>query len=269
MHELIFLGTGCPNDSRQRGEASIFFDGLLMDCGDGCADKLINLNLIDNIQAILITHLHSDHIKDIAKLLSFIALNSTELKTINLFSPPGLSKILDKYTNMSELLSYLSEKISIELHEGLIENKCIGDKIISAYEMNHHVEDYGYLIEFDGAKLFYTGDTRKCTIQIKADYVIHDSMATESEKGIVDDTGHSTAGDAALFAKEVDAKVLFLTHINDDWISNNDALINEAKMHFKGKIYIAEDLARFSLKSKSELHSSLRNGKEIIKKDKI
>ena len=269
MHELIFLGTGCPNGSKQRGEASIFFDGLLLDCGNECADKLVSLNLINNINSILITHLHSDHIGDIGRLLSIIALNSTRLKTINLFSPPGFSKIVDKYTNISEILSYFSEKIHIELHEGLIKNKYIGGKIISSYEMNHNVEDYGYLIEFDGTKLFYTGDTRKCAIPIKVDYVIHDSMSTESEKGIVDDTGHSTAKDAALFARDVDAKVLFLTHINNDWISNNTELIDEAKMHFNGEIYIAEDFARFSLKSKSELHSSLRSDMNSIKKDRV
>lgn len=269
MYELVFLGTGCPNGTKRRGEASIFFDGLLMDCGDECVDKLASLNLINRVDSMLITHLHKDHIADVAALLSLIALNSTELKTINIFSPPGFFKILEEHTNISKILSYFSEKISIELHEGLIKNKCIGGKIISAYEMNHNVEDYGYLIEFDGAKLFYTGDTRKCTIPIKADYVIHDSMSTESEKSIVEDTGHSTAKDAALFAREVDASVLFLTHINDNWISDNNELIDEAKIHFRGEIYVAEDFAGFSLKSKSELHLKLRNEVQDRKKDRV
>ena len=71
--ELKFLGTGgafdweCGNSS-----ALVSFKGetILIDCGCVVYQQLCRLNLIDKIDAILITHFHDDHVGSLSSILA-------------------------------------------------------------------------------------------------------------------------------------------------------------------------------------------------------
>ncbi len=251
MEKLIFLGTGCPMyKGKARGESSIYFNNLLLDCGAGTVNKLNKLNLINNIDTILITHLHKDHINDIFKLISFLNIAS-EGKTINIFSPPGLNKILNVYkTHLGLSSKYFINIDKIKVNEGIIENININDKLVSSYKMDHRVINYGYLIKSNNIKLFYSGDTRKYKIpKLSVDYLIHESTGLEKHKKIIKKVGHSTAKDAALTANEMGATTLFLTHINN-WLNKDVDILEEAQKYFNGNIHVVKDYDIFKLKLK-------------------
>ena len=65
--ELTLLGTGCPSvDINRFGPANLVDGGvssrLLVDCGTGVTQRLLEAGCSGGeLDAILITHLHSDH----------------------------------------------------------------------------------------------------------------------------------------------------------------------------------------------------------------
>lgn len=251
MEKLIFLGTGCPMyKGNARGESSIYFNKLLLDCGSGTVNKLYKLNLINNIDTVLITHLHKDHINDIFKLISFSNIAS-QGKKIEIFSPPGLNKILKDYKKSLGLSSkYFFNMDRIKVNEGIIENINIKGKLVTSYKMDHRIINYGYLIESNKIRLFYSGDTRKYKVpKLNVDYLIHEATGLEKHKKILKNVGHSTAKDAALIANEMSATTLFLTHINN-WISKDAEILEEAQKYFKGTIHVVKDYDIFKLKLK-------------------
>src|SRR3546814_11279450 len=73
MH-VTLLGTGCPQVSTERyGPASLLRRGerqFLVDCGSGATQRLLGAGSAGKlIDAVLLTHLHSDHIMDLFQLI--------------------------------------------------------------------------------------------------------------------------------------------------------------------------------------------------------
>ena len=71
---LILLCTGCPKVDYQRfGPANLILTSkvkILIDCGSGVTQRLLEHGLPGSeIDALLLTHLHSDHIVDLFQLI--------------------------------------------------------------------------------------------------------------------------------------------------------------------------------------------------------
>src|SRR3546814_9918456 len=72
--EIVFLGTGCPVVSTERyGPAQLILaDGakILVDCGSGVTQRLLAAGTPGrDLDALLLTHLHSDHLVDLYQLI--------------------------------------------------------------------------------------------------------------------------------------------------------------------------------------------------------
>ena len=68
--QLILLGTGCPKvDHKRFGPSNLVSTrktSILIDCGSGVTQRLKEAKFpLANINALFLTHLHSDHIVDI------------------------------------------------------------------------------------------------------------------------------------------------------------------------------------------------------------
>ena len=67
MMELTLLGTGCPKvDHKRFGPANLVSTSktnILVDCGSGVTQRLEEIKVSSaNIDALVLTHLHSDHV---------------------------------------------------------------------------------------------------------------------------------------------------------------------------------------------------------------
>lgn len=95
-----------------------------------------------------------------------------------------------------------------------------------------------------GRKVVYTGDTRptKRTVEVSkdADILIHDASFTEDLRDWAVESGHSTAKEAAIVAKEANVKKLLLTHISARYSKDSSPLIDEAKKIFEN-VEVAKD----------------------------
>lgn len=99
-----------------------------------------------------------------------------------------------------------------------------------------------------GIRIVYTSDTRPCP-RLK-DYcrgavLIHDGTFDEALSANALETRHSTATEAATFAKEAGAKALYLTHISPRY-EDDTILAEQARRVLPGAV-VARDLMRITL----------------------
>lgn len=103
----------------------------------------------------------------------------------------------------------------------------------------------GCLIEREGGRLVYSGDTRPTArlIQVAggADLLVHESGGLDEQAGEVHRLGHSTAGDAGRAARAAGVGRLILTHLPADGLAA--PMLAEARAAFGGPVEVARDLA--------------------------
>ena len=213
--KLTFLGTGAGNfRGSRRHMSSALVEGVLLDCGAGTTGRLHDAALFDRIDAILISHLHSDHI---AGLFDFLlhTLITERKRPLTIVSPPGLAPILRAMNDVEAMVKDPAELYDFRLIEGLRPEVAIGPWRIRGVPLNHTVYNLGYVLTSDAGVVFYTGDTRQPSVPdgLRADFVIHESTYADRNAQLAHEFGHSTASQAAHAATIMKARRLFLTHL--------------------------------------------------------
>ena len=107
----------------------------------------------------------------------------------------------------------------------------------------------GCVVELDGTRLAYTGDTRPVARLIEAargaDVLIHEAGGLDEHVSEVRRQGHSTAGDAGRSARAAAVGRLILTHLPTEALV--EPMRAEAAAAFGGRVDVATDLARLEL----------------------
>jgi ribonuclease BN (tRNA processing enzyme) len=90
----VVLGSGGPRPFGRGGSSFVVLvDGsprILLDAGPGAFVRVGELQLdLDNVDIVLLTHLHIDHTGDLAAFFNARALNSDGLITYRIFGPDG------------------------------------------------------------------------------------------------------------------------------------------------------------------------------------
>src|SRR5215467_9747849 len=192
--KVSLLGTGTPNPIMERFGPSILVQAggetLLFDAWRGCLQRMTQLNLsYQKINALFLTHLHSDHIVGLPDLWLTGWLTSRRGVPLSVFGPTGTGKMVEylqkafeydiKIRVEDDKASPEGSRLSVnEIQEGVIYEKN-GVKVI-AFEVDHYpiVPAFGYRIEYNRHSVVLSGDTRYSENLIKyakgADVLIHE-----------------------------------------------------------------------------------------------
>jgi ribonuclease Z len=102
-------------------------------------------------------------------------------------------------------------------------------------------------VERPGLAVAFVMDTRLCdgvyALAAEADLLIIESTFLEADAALAAEFGHLTAGQAAQVAAESGVRTLVLTHFSQRY-QDSAEFEREARVHFGGELYVAQDLDR-------------------------
>jgi ribonuclease Z len=98
--DITLLGTGSPiPDPSRAGPSTLVRSAgctLLVDCGRGVLMRLVAAGVLPPmLSAVLVTHLHSDHLTDLNDVITTHWVMSNELESLTVFGPPGMREVVD------------------------------------------------------------------------------------------------------------------------------------------------------------------------------
>jgi len=192
--QLILLGTGCPKvDHIRFGPSNLVSTkktNILVDCGSGVTQRLEEAKVSTaNIDALILTHLHSDHVVDFYQLI-ISSWHSYRTKSWKIFGPKGTKKfftnIMKAWKDERNLRIKYESRSSINAFKlDITEFKDYGkikikDIILEYFMVDHLPVKYAYGFNFYNRKkkLTISGDTRPCENLIKyaqkTDVLLHE-----------------------------------------------------------------------------------------------
>ncbi len=280
---VTLLGTGSPMPSPDRaGPATLISAGegpdaehYLVDAGRGVLMRLASCMLgAPNLTAVLITHLHSDHITDLNDVITTRWVMTFEMTPLTIVGPVGTQQVVDHI--LASLDPDIEYRIAhhedldhrppvnvIEVTEGDVElpGGRGGKVAITCGQTDHKPVEpsVGFKFEFEGASVVVAGDTVPCegldALCDGVDALVHtvirkDIIANVPMQRMRDTLDyHSSPEEAAKTAAKAGIDTLIYTHYvppmpmsgtEDDW----RALGAE---HFDGTIELGDDLHRVEI----------------------
>ncbi len=272
MLSVTLLGTGSPLPSATRaGPATLVEAGsesFLIDAGRGALMRLAAAGLgAVNLTAVLVTHLHSDHITDLSDVITTRWVMGFVPSPLRIVGPIGTTGVVEHI--LGSLAPDISYRMAhhedldapppvevIEVSSGPVELAGVEAVIRCAPTDHRPVEpSIGFRIEADGASVVLAGDTVPCdgldVLCAGADALVH----TVIRKDIISGLGiqrmidtldyHSSPGEAAETARRGGVGTLVLTHYVPDIPPGGEQEWRElAAENFDGVIEVGDDLHR-------------------------
>ena len=274
--QLILLGTGCPSvDHKRFGPANLISTRkttILVDCGSGVTQRLKEAKVSSaNIDALFLTHLHSDHVVDLYQLI-ISSWHSYRTKSWRIFGPIGtkkfVKKLMDVWKDERMLRIKYEQRSSIQAFNvkvtefGEYGKTRIKDLAVEYFTVDHKPVKYAYGFNFfqQKKKLTISGDTKPCENLMKygqlADVLLHEvfiedeiysyfRMRTKKTLHNVK-AYHTPSTIVGKVAKITRCKKLVLTHFVPTQF-NEKKLINVVTKDFGKKPVIGKDLLKITI----------------------
>jgi ribonuclease BN (tRNA processing enzyme) len=236
------LGGACPCYAVEH-ESTL----VLLDCGPGALDRIWSRGLIGAVDAILISHMHLDHMLDLLPYsgeLTQIAAREAraDYSRPSLFLPRDRGReVLDGLAHaLGSSPSRFDDGFEIQEYDdaGPIE---VGSLRITFARTAHPEVCYAARVS-DGASTFVYGadgafDERLVAHAAGADLLLLE--ATYLDPGPeLERNGHMTGEQAAAVAHQAGARRLVLTHLGP-WSEHNEENLRRARERFAGAVELA------------------------------
>ena len=221
------------------------------------------------LSAVLITHLHSDHLTDLNDVITTRWISTFESTPLTVVGPPGTQAVVNSIESMLRAdtayrLAHHDDLTEapitevIELTEGPVE--LLGGPRITAAPTDHRPVEpsVAYRIEHDGHAVVLAGDTVPCTgldsLTRGADILVHTAIRADLIANIpiarLNDVCdyHSSIEQAADTAERAGVSVLVLTHhVPAHPPGQGDEVAAIASRNFSGRVVVADDLTTVTI----------------------
>jgi len=227
-HRLVVLGSGNAFHENGRAHASYWIDsgvksrGTLIDCGATTLYRLRSEGIsTDEIDAIVLTHFHGDHIAGVPFVLLDMQVMQSRKRPVVVAGPPGTES---RVTNLFSLCyPDLALEFELEFVEAIAPFS-VGDLRIAPFAVTHRPESTGYRIGIGRRSVAISGDCdfdeRLIALVRGSDIaVIELSLRHRSEK-----LAHVSLDDLIEHGDLLEVGELVVTHTNDELAAEAERL---------------------------------------------
>lgn len=276
MIEITLLGTGSPiPDPNRAGPASLVRAGgqaFLVDCGRGVLQRSAAVGVgAAGLSALLLTHLHSDHIAELGDLLitRWITTFAPNPEPFPIIGPPGTAETVEAMLKAFDHdIGYriahhddLNTPPSVEVHEHTEGPVWDRDGVSIRVGPTDHrpvAPTIGFRIEAGGAAVVLAGDIVPCAgldaLAAGADALVHTvirkDIVTQIPQQRMQDICdyHSSVEEAAATAARAGVGTLVMTHYVPALVPGQEEQWRTlAASQFGGRIELGDDLHRVEI----------------------
>lgn len=192
---------------------------VLLECGTGVLSRLNNYTDLSRLDAVVLSHLHYDHMSDMLPMHYALQFNPRK-RQLDVYAPAQPAEVRALLKGNTIDVWPMRETV-------------IGEMKLSFCPVRHPVETYAVSIECDGARMVYTGDTNTdFALELfcdGADLLLADAGLSAADHN--EAAPHLSAALCGKLAKDTGAKRLILTHFNPKYDPND--LCAEAREYYQ------------------------------------
>ena len=236
---VTVLGTGSALPSPTRLQTGAIIErgahALLVDCGSGVTHRLAQAALdYRDINTVLLTHTHLDHVADLPTLAKARLLDGYESFTV--VGPQGTRDVCDALFPVDDLADRLDLTVR-ELPAGT-EPVAIDEFAIERAPTDHSKPGYAYRFN---ERLTIAGDTAPtepvCSLADGSDVLVHECAYPDETES----SGHSTPTALGKLLADVDVDRILLTHLFPETEPHADGLANTVSEYTDATVSVAMD----------------------------
>lgn len=218
---------------------------ILIDTGNGILSKMLQHINIEELDAVILSHLHPDHIMDIYSLRHAIESANREgrmNRLVPLYLPSGPAEDFDR-------IKGFTKAFQIHLIDNLPQPKeaNVANLKIKFVPVKHNLPCYSIAIA--GSKNWvFSGDTAYSEDLIKlangADFLLCEASGLDKDAEYLQDN-HLTARQAGQLAKAAAVKRLMITHFYPEYVLSQ--LQQQAEESFGAQVELAREGATIEI----------------------
>jgi ribonuclease BN (tRNA processing enzyme) len=224
---------------------------VLVDIGPGIVAQLLRFHHPDELDAVVISHMHADHMLDLVTLRYVYPWRARPRdQRLRVVAPPGSAdRLLDLARGVGNA-RHFEDSFRLSEHDG---SSTLGYSGLSLTPVQtlHYIPCWGFRIEAGGRRLSYTADTAPCGGLVDladcADLLLSEATlrSLDEDAEPPEPRGHLLPAEAGATAREARAGRLILTHLP---VENGGSGARDAAAEaFGGDVEIAEPLRSYEV----------------------
>jgi ribonuclease Z len=260
--KLTVCGTGAGPFTAQRASSGYVLQAgghtIMLDCGPGTVRNALVAGIeLRDIEAIVVSHLHEDHILDLAAF-ALQAMYGRFERLPQVYGPPGSRDAATRLMTMQRSTAQLPPLEVTEIDA--TDEREISGFVVASQETPHAPDLHAFSRRFssNGSSLVFSGDTHPnpelmAGLARDADLLLHECYSLAGLERYVSQvtperrerimsrlpTTHSNLQDVARIAEDAGVKRLVLTHLLPTEIEAD--LLKEASGIYSGEVVVARD----------------------------
>ena len=218
---------------------------VLLDCGPGVFAKLrAGLDYVD-VDAVVISHLHADHVNDLVTFASALRYGRHPATAPRLIVPPGAEEVLERLCAGGSMRpEHIAGAFALELYEPA-ETVEIGSLRVRFRPVPHFIPCNAVEFSQDGARMTFSADCGPNDALVE--FARGTGLLLVEATLPTSDEGHLTPREAGEHGARAGADRVVLTHFSDEldaaWVRA------EGELGFGGPVELAAEGATYELQS--------------------
>ncbi|PYZ93611.1 hypothetical protein CR194_10650 [Salipaludibacillus keqinensis] len=209
---------------------------ILLDCGSGAVSQLQNYVELKELDAVVLSHYHHDHVADLG------GLTYSRVVDMNLKRTDHPLQIYAHGEDKNEFQKLGKPPYSLVTQYEVAQPITIGPFSISFQKTSHPAPCFAMKITstITGKSVVYTADTtydqKLVPFSIKADLLLAETSFYADQTA--NTFGHMNSDEVGRLANEAKVEAVMLTHLPH--FGNHQQLVNEVSQRYQGQVILAK-----------------------------